>query len=87
MVATDTRTLKELRAGIGEAETGVDARSLAQMTYANGATGQFMCGIDVMGTSHMTIYTDKAVIPKRELSENFQSIVRKLNKKTGIFPF
>lgn len=45
-----------------KAATGVDGRDSVQLTYANGATAQFMCSIDCMSEQVMTIYTEKAVI-------------------------
>ncbi len=42
------------------APTGVDARSVAQLQYACGATAQLMCGIDVNGDSNMTVYCTDA---------------------------
>lgn len=45
-----------------KAETGVDARTVAQLTYEGDRTAQFMCGIDTVGTSDMLVYTDKCVI-------------------------
>lgn len=45
--------------------SGVDARTAMQLGFADGATAQLMSGIDVNGTSVMTIYADKAnvVVP------------------------
>jgi len=45
-----------------KAPSGVDARTVMQLGYADGATAQLMSGIDVNGTSMMTIYADKATV-------------------------
>lgn len=45
-----------------KAESGVDVRTVMQLEYANGATAQLMSGIDVNGTSMMTVYAQKATV-------------------------
>jgi predicted dehydrogenase len=42
------------------APSGVDARTIAQLRYASGATAQLMCGVDVNGDSKMTVYCTNA---------------------------
>lgn len=42
------------------APSGVDARTVAQLQYASGATAQFMCGVDVDGDSRMTVFGTEA---------------------------
>ena len=42
--------------------SGVDARTVMQLGFAGGATAQLMSGVDVNGTSQMTIYADKATM-------------------------
>lgn len=45
-----------------KALSGVDARTVMQMEYDCGATAQLMSGIDVNGTSMMTVYAEKATV-------------------------
>ena len=45
-----------------KARSGVDARTCMQLVYPGGATAQLMSGVDVNGTSGMTILTEKARI-------------------------
>ncbi len=64
-VAVQTKCVK--------APTGVDARTVMQIEYSDGATAQLMSGIDVNGTSMMTVYAEKAtvVIPDFWHAEKF----------------
>lgn len=45
-----------------KAQSGVDARTAMQLEYKSGATAQLMGGVDVNGTSRMTVYGTKALV-------------------------
>ncbi|MGI6238466.1 MAG: Gfo/Idh/MocA family protein [Christensenellales bacterium] len=46
----------EVQSACVMAPSGVDARTVAQLSYASGATAQFFCAVDTAGDSRMTVY-------------------------------
>ena len=45
-----------------KAESGVDARTVMQLVYADGGTAQLMSGVDVNSESRMVIFAEKATV-------------------------
>lgn len=69
------------------APSGVDARTVAQLRYASGATAQLMCGVDVEGDSRMVVFGTKARVDIPEFWRATQlEIVRGGEREVLAFP-